>query len=60
MINLVGNQILTYHTKNKVFDYVDKISDFPKLGRIVPEMKNLNYRELLKGNYRIDILKFLL
>jgi uncharacterized protein YbgA (DUF1722 family) len=56
MINLVGNQILTYHTKNKVFDYVDKISDFPKLGRIVPEMKNLNYRELLKGNYRIDIL----
>ncbi len=38
---------------NEIFDYVEKISDFPELGRIVPEMKNPNYRELLKGNYRI-------
>jgi len=38
---------------NEIFDTTEKLLDFPKIGRIVPELQNQKIRELLKGNYRI-------
>ncbi len=36
-----------------IFDAVGKLSSFPKLGRIVPELNVDEIREILHGNYRI-------
>ncbi|OGR82511.1 MAG: plasmid stabilization protein [Elusimicrobia bacterium RIFCSPLOWO2_01_FULL_54_10] len=36
-----------------VFRAVERLSSFPKSGRIVPEMHVPSIRELLLGNYRI-------
>lgn len=36
-----------------VFNSIEQLERFPKLGRIVPEFKMINTRELLLGNYRI-------
>lgn len=35
------------------FDRVLQLKDFPKSGRIVPELNKTNIRELFYGNYRI-------
>ncbi|MBD3383387.1 type II toxin-antitoxin system RelE/ParE family toxin [candidate division KSB1 bacterium] len=32
---------------------IQNLSDFPRLGRIVPEFSDENIRELVKGQYRI-------
>lgn len=32
---------------------VDHLSDFPKSGRVVPELENPVIREIIQGNYRI-------
>jgi len=32
---------------------VERLSDFPKSGRIVPELKNPSIREIILGSYRI-------
>ncbi len=32
---------------------VTKLTDFPELGRIVPEIERKEIRELIQGNYRI-------
>lgn len=32
---------------------VDRLLDFPKSGRIVPELKDPHIREIIFGNYRI-------
>jgi len=37
----------------EIFDFVEKLIDFPQLGRVVPEINDKNYREIIKGNYRI-------
>jgi len=37
----------------KVTESVDKLSKFPKIGRIVPEIENPKIRELLFKSYRI-------
>jgi addiction module RelE/StbE family toxin len=37
----------------KVFDAVRRIESFPESGRIVPEIKQKNIREIILGNYRI-------
>ena len=29
------------------------LKDFPESGRIIPEIENSNFRELIEGNYRI-------
>lgn len=29
------------------------LKQFPKLGRMIPEMQEEKYRELIEGNYRI-------
>ena len=36
-----------------IFDSTEKLKDHPKLGRVVPEIRDEDYRELLEGNYRV-------
>ncbi len=36
-----------------VLEIVDRLSDFPKSGRIVPELNDPIIREIILGNYRI-------
>ena len=38
---------------NKVFHAVERLVSFPESGRIVPEMKQKDIREIILGNYRI-------
>ena len=38
---------------NNVFSKVGQLSSAPELGRMVPEIQNKQFRELLYGNYRI-------
>lgn len=37
----------------KLYGKVGVLKQFPKLGRIIPEMQEEKYRELIEGNYRI-------
>ena len=37
----------------KVTESVDRLKKFPNIGRIVPEIENLNVRELVYKSYRI-------
>jgi len=37
----------------RIFERVKILENFPKSGRIVPEINNENIRELIFGNYRI-------
>jgi plasmid stabilization system protein ParE len=38
---------------NTVFSKVEQLKSSPKIGRIVPEIGNDQFRELIYGNYRI-------
>ena len=38
---------------NAVFLKVEKLASLPEIGRVVPEIKNDQFRELIYGNYRI-------
>lgn len=38
---------------NTVFSQVEKLKSAPEIGRIVPEIRNDSFRELIYGNYRI-------
>ena len=38
---------------NAVFTHVDRLKSFPESGRIVPEINNYFFRELMYGNFRI-------
>ena len=38
---------------SNIFDSTDKLKEHPRLGRIVPEIQEEDYRELIEGNYRI-------
>lgn len=38
---------------NTVFSKVEKLQFSPEIGRIVPEIRNNQFRELIYGNYRI-------
>jgi len=40
----------------KIISAVEKIEKFPKIGRVVPEEKNENLREIIHGNYRVIYL----
>ncbi|TFG21498.1 MAG: type II toxin-antitoxin system RelE/ParE family toxin [Promethearchaeota archaeon] len=37
----------------KLYESAQKLKDFPKIGRIVPELDNPNIREIIFHNYRI-------
>ena len=36
-----------------VFSKIEQLESFPDLGRVVPEIANNQFRELIYGNYRI-------
>ena len=38
---------------NTVFSKVEQLISSPEIGRLVPEIKNNQFRELIYGNYRI-------
>jgi len=38
---------------NDIFDSVGRLAELPQSGRIVPEIKRPEIREISKGNYRI-------
>jgi toxin ParE1/3/4 len=38
---------------SKIFDRIDQLYSYPKSGKIVPELKNDQLRELLINKYRI-------
>jgi toxin ParE1/3/4 len=38
---------------NTVFSKVEQLTSSPEIGRVVPEIKNDQFRELIYGNYRI-------
>lgn len=38
---------------NTVFSKVEKLKSSPEIGRVVPEIRNNQFRELIYGNYRI-------
>lgn len=38
---------------NTVFSRVEQLKSSPEIGRIVPEINNDQFRELIYGNYRI-------
>ena len=38
---------------NTVFSKVEQLKSSPEMGRIVPEINNIQFRELMYGNYRI-------
>jgi plasmid stabilization system protein ParE len=38
---------------NSVFSKVEQLESSPEIGRIVPEIRNDQFRELIYGNYRI-------
>jgi toxin ParE1/3/4 len=37
----------------KLYNKVNVLRQHPKIGRVIPEMQNEIYRELIEGNYRI-------
>lgn len=40
-------------TVSRIIQDAEKLKNNPLLGRIVPEVNNEKYRELIRGNYRI-------
>jgi addiction module RelE/StbE family toxin len=38
---------------NTIFSKVEQLRSSPEIGRIVPEIRNEQFRELIYGNYRI-------
>ena len=39
--------------RDKVFQSVEKLAVFPKMGRVTPEIGQSRYRELIFGEYRL-------
>jgi plasmid stabilization system protein ParE len=38
---------------DSIFSSVDRLIEFPQSGRIVPEIKRKEIREIVQGNYRV-------
>jgi len=38
---------------NEIFDKTDLLAITPEMGRLVPELRNKDYREIIFGSYRI-------
>jgi plasmid stabilization system protein ParE len=38
---------------SNIFDSTEKLKEHPRLGRVVPEINDDDYRELIEGNYRV-------
>ncbi|MEK6713239.1 MAG: type II toxin-antitoxin system RelE/ParE family toxin [Nitrospirota bacterium] len=37
----------------EIFHFVEKLEQFPRSGRVVPELNDGNTREIIVGNYRV-------
>ena len=46
-------QFLFYMIIKTIFSKVEQLKISPEIGRIVPEIRNSQFRELIYGNYRI-------
>lgn len=40
-------------TVKRLYEKVGVLKQFPKLGRVIPEMQEDQYHELIEGNYRV-------
>ena len=40
-------------TAERIVDSVERLKDFPRSGRVVPELEREAYREVILGTYRI-------
>ena len=49
----IDNPSVAKRWLNTVFDKVEQLISFPEIGRIVPEISDSNFREIIYGNYRI-------
>jgi plasmid stabilization system protein ParE len=49
----LDNDIAAKQWVNDIFDKAENIGEFPEIGRLVPELSNMSYREIIFGNYRI-------
>jgi len=49
----LDNPVTAQRWVNKVFAQVEKLSEFPGRGRMVPEVGDKTIREIISGNYRI-------
>jgi len=38
---------------DKIFNIIESLTEFPESGRVVPEINNKRFREIISGNYRI-------
>ncbi len=38
---------------DSIFNKVERLTEFPESGRVVPEINNKTFREIISGNYRI-------
>ena len=38
---------------DRILNHIEKLEQYPKLGRVVPEFQNESLRELIQGKYRI-------
>jgi len=38
---------------DKIFNSVNRLKEFPKSGRVVPEINRSEIREIVQGNYRV-------
>ena len=38
---------------DKIFNIVERLTELPESGRVVPEINNKAFREIISGNYRI-------
>jgi plasmid stabilization system protein ParE len=47
------SQYYAVELTEKIIGAVEKLCAFPRLGRVVPEIKKENIREVIYGNYRI-------
>jgi plasmid stabilization system protein ParE len=49
----LDNQLAAENWVNEVFDKAELLSTMPEMGRMVPELPNTNYREIIFGHYRV-------
>ncbi|MDX2427899.1 MAG: type II toxin-antitoxin system RelE/ParE family toxin [Xanthomonadales bacterium] len=49
----LDNPVAAERWVNKIFDQVEKLSEFPERGRVVPEVGDKTIREIISGNHRI-------
>jgi len=40
-------------TVSELFESVDILEDYPNVGNLVQEFRDENFRQIIKGNYRI-------